>query len=554
MKVCVIGLDGATLDLVEPWVQQGLLPTFAKLISTGTWGRLRSTIPPLTAPAWTSFMTGKNPGKHGLFEFAGRRSNSYETRPFNASHRDGESLWSILGRAGKKVCVLNVPMTYPPEPVSGYLVSGMGTPATTDDFCYPADLLVELRKVVPSYEVQREGVFDPRGREADMLEAVRDMTEMRRQAVSYMMKHVKWDFFMAVFMASDLVAHYFWHYMDSAHTLHDPDAARETKLAIRNCYQQLDDCLASVLGDLDDETVFIVMSDHGFGIQEKYLHMNTWLWQQGYLQVKRSLATRAKETLFRLGVTPVSVYEVLRALRHGGTMARGIRRNKTLVRDVINRVFLSFRDVDWERTRAYSIGNVGQIFVNFRGREPCGVVLPGPEYESLLVELTDELMSLRDPDSGEAIIDRVTRREDVYQGDHLDQAPDLLIVPRSMKYTGYGELQFSTNKWLVRSDRTGGHRPDGLVALIGRGLRGNHKLAGARIIDLAPTILAAMDVAIPMDMDGRVLEQAFTPEARSAFNVRYSAPGLQLDHRTTDLSEQEEIDILERLGGLGYVS
>jgi predicted AlkP superfamily phosphohydrolase/phosphomutase len=498
-------------------------------------------------------MTGKNPGKHGLYDFIARCPDSYQTRPFNASHRDGESLWRILSRAGKRVCVVNVPMTYPPEPVNGCLISGMGTPATAEDFCYPTDLLPELRQVVPDYEVQRAGIFDPRGRELATLQAVREMTEMRRQAALYLLQRSEWDFFMVVFMATDLVQHYFWHYMDPGHTQYNAHATQELQTAIRDCYQQIDSILTDILAYMDDDTLVIVMSDHGLGIQEKHLHINTWLWQQGYLHFRRNPMTRVKEVLFRLGFTPSNTYEMLRALRQGATVAHAIRRDKTLVHEVLNRVFLSLRDVDWRHTRAYSIGNIGPIYINLQGREPQGIVPPGEEYERLLAELTDQLMNLCDSDTGEPIVGRIYRREEIFEGAHLHQAPDLIFLPHDLKYIGYGLLQFPTNKWLSPSDRCGGHRMDGILVMHGPGVRAGHKLVEARLIDLSPTVLAALDVPIPIDMDGLVLTDAFTRDFQAVMQVGYHTPQPELAPKAVDLSAQEQDEILERLRGLGYV-
>jgi predicted AlkP superfamily phosphohydrolase/phosphomutase len=138
-KVIVIGLDGATLDLILPWVQKGLLPNFQRIIKKGIWGHLTSTIPPFTAPAWTSFMTGKNPGKHGIYDFMVREPGTYTSSSVNASFCDADSLWRIIGSEGKKVGVINVPMTYPPEEVNGFLISGMLTPSNTDTFSHPGN-------------------------------------------------------------------------------------------------------------------------------------------------------------------------------------------------------------------------------------------------------------------------------------------------------------------------------------------------------------------------------------------------------------------------------
>lgn len=552
-KVFVVGLDGATWDLVAPWAREGLLPTFQQLMQEGTWGRLRSTIPPITAPAWTSFSTGKNPGKHGMYDFISRRSDGYRSRPLNASLRDGESLWGLLSRAGKQVGVINVPMTYPPEQIKGFMVAGMGTPASAEDFCYPVELLHDLRQAVPGYVVQHEGIFDPRGRESQMLQAVREMTAMRQQTVLHFLDHAEWDFFIAVFMATDLLQHYFWHLMDSTHPRHDPTAPQALKNAILDCYRQLDDYIRQILDRVGDDTYLVVMSDHGFGPQEQYLHVNTWLWHEGYLRFKRNPLTRLKEMLFAAGFTPLNVYELIRKLRQSGTVAKNLRQRKEGVRETINRVFLSFRDVDWQQTRAYSVGNIGPIYVNLKGREPEGIVQSGQEYEDLLAELTDALLGLRDPNSGEQIVEQIYRREEIYQGPHVSEAPDLLFIPRDMKYIGYGLLQFSSNHWLAASDRCGGHRMDGLLMMRGPGIRPAHELATAQIIDLAPTILTMMGIPIPTDMDGQVLTDALSQEAQAEMKVRYQETLRTEISKVDSLSAQEDDEILGRLRGLGYV-
>jgi predicted AlkP superfamily phosphohydrolase/phosphomutase len=283
------------------------------------------------------------------------------------------------------------------------------------------------------------------------------------------------------------------------------------------------------------------------------LHINIWLWQQGYLQFNRDPLTRLKEMLFRLGFTPTSVYEVLRVLRQGATVAHAIRRDKATVRKLISRVFISLEDVDWCRTRAYSIGNIGPIFINLQGREPHGVVAPGAEYELLLGELTDRLRGLHDVESGEPITGRVYRREEVFEGDHLDQAPDLVFLPDDLKYVGYGLLQFPTNHWLSPSDRCGGHRMEGILIMQGPGIRVGQQLPSAHIVDLAPTLLAVLGVPVPTDMDGKVLANVFEQGMRESMQISYQAAQLAPADNTFDLSRQEESEILERLRGLGYV-
>jgi predicted AlkP superfamily phosphohydrolase/phosphomutase len=303
---------------------------------------------------------------------------------------------------------------------------------------------------------------------------------------------------------------------------------------------------------VDEDTLLLVMSDHGFGLQEKYLQTNIWLWQQGYLSFKQGPLTQARERLFRLGFAPANIYEALRSLRRGA-VDRVSQRNKGLVLQMIGRIFLSFRDVDWHRTQAYSVGNIGPIYANLRGREPQGIVDPGHEYETLLGDLAYKLAHLRDPDSGEPIRGQVYRREEVFEGPHLDHAPDLIFLAEDMRYTGFGLFDFPTNAWMSAADRSGGHRMDGLLLMYGPGCKAGHELPTAHLVDLAPTLLAAMGVPIPTDMDGHVLLDAFTPDLQSTLQLRYQASRPELVRTGVDLSSADEDEILDRLRGLGYV-
>jgi predicted AlkP superfamily phosphohydrolase/phosphomutase len=476
-RVLVVGLDGATLDLIESWANAGILPTLKRLMDEGVWGRLRSTLPPITGPAWTSLATGTNPGKHGVYDFLGRQPGTYRLASFNASHRHGASLWRILSQAGKKVGVLNVPLTYPPEPLDGFLTSGLLTPPDAEDYCYPEEIGRGLRAAVPDYVVQPGGNFDASGREAELLQILREMSAMRMEAARHLSRAIDWDFFMVVFMATDAVQHAFWHFMDDTHSRHPADALPEIRYSIRDCYSQLDGYLADLLEMVDDDTHVIVMSDHGFGPLEKYVHMNVWLWRQGFLHFKSTPTTRVKSALFRSGFTPINVYRLLRQLRQAGTAVKSVRKRRSRARNLMDRFFLSFDDIDWTRTRAYSVGNVGQIFVNLRGREPEGAVEPGREYESVLKELTQALLTSRDPATGQRIIQEVHRREDIYSGPCLEQAPDLFCVPRDWSYSAFGLLQFPSNNSLEPPfDRSGGHRMDGALLAIGPGMRRGHTL------------------------------------------------------------------------------
>ncbi|MEW5986333.1 MAG: alkaline phosphatase family protein [Chloroflexota bacterium] len=555
-KVVVVGLDGATLNLIRPWAAAGLLPNLSNLMAGGAWGPLRTVIPPITGPAWTSLATGQNPGKHGIYDFLSRRPGSYDLISVNASRRRSPSLWGLLSQAGRKAGVLNVPLTYPPEPVNGFMVTGMLTPPEAADFCYPAELGEQLRQAVPDYVIQPGAILEAKGREAELVEALQAMTDMRRRAALHLLGHTDWDFFMVVFMATDVVQHACWHFMDATHRDYDPTAAPALSQAIQSIYQQVDDTLGQIVAELDDQTYLFVMSDHGFGPLENYFHVNVWLWREGFLHFQNSPTARLKQLLFRAGLTPLNTYRWLRELGLADRLARTAKRQRQRTRGLLGRAFLSFDDVDWQRTRAYSVGNVGPIYVNLRGREPQGIVEPGQDYEELLAEISATLLNVPDPLSGRPLIERVYGREELYSGPHLAEAPDLFFIPRNLRTNAFGALQFPSSHWLEPPfDRTGGHQMDGILLAKGPGIRPGYQVDGARIIDLAPTILSLLDVPIPDDVDGHILSTLFTDELAQGLqpvftHVATVAPN---GHHPLELPAAAEEAVRARLQGLGYL-
>ena len=203
-RVLIVGLDGATLDLIRPWAKDGYLPTFSRLMKARAWGPLESVIPPLTGPAWISFMTGKNPGKHGIFDFIRRGKSDYYGVPINASLRDGDTLWRVLSDAGKRVVVHGVPATYPPEPVNGLMVTGMLTPPGATNYTYPPQLAQELQQAVPSFTMTTEGTAHALGKEARLVDALERLTDMNMETLRYLMGRDAWDFFVTVFKETDV--------------------------------------------------------------------------------------------------------------------------------------------------------------------------------------------------------------------------------------------------------------------------------------------------------------------------------------------------------------
>jgi predicted AlkP superfamily phosphohydrolase/phosphomutase len=553
LKVWVLGLDGATLDIVRPWAADGHLPVLGRLLHEGAAGDLESTFPPLTGPAWSSFMTGQSPARHSVLEFFRREPDSY--RQVLNSQRDlkGRSLWRLLSDGGKQVGVMGVPLTYPPEEVNGFLVTGLLTPAGCRDFTHPRSLLDELEGELGTYRLRHDEKYrrsDPQ----PFLQEQYEILENNVQAALYLMENKPWDFFMVHLLGTDRIQHEFWHLIDPAHPQHDPAECQRLGNVILDFYKAVDAAMGRLLAALDEDTLVLVMSDHGFGPAYKFINFNTWLLQEGLLRLRRRPATWLRTLAFRLGVNYATAAHWILKLglgRRAAEMGRGRRE------ELQRRFFLSLNDVDWSRSKVYSMGNFGQMYVNLRGREPEGIVAPGDEYEALLADVEARLQAMVDPETGEPVIEHVFRREEVYDGPYAGDAPDLMFLTRDMNYKAMGLSDFSSPRVFdPMYGTTGHHRMNGLVIWWRPGMvRQGKEPQGARIQDLAPTILYLLGRPIPRDMDGRVLLEVLEPELTEGHPVTYAeGEATSSPDGEAAYSDEEQAEMREMLRGLGYVT
>lgn len=547
MRVLVLGLDGATFDLIRPWAREGKLPTFKKLMDGGAWSELRSTVPPVTASAWSSFMTGKNPGAHGLFDFMQRRAGTYELAPVSALDRDGKSLWELAGEAGKRVIVMNVPVTYPPQPVNGLLITGMLTPRGAPNYTYPPELAIEIGDHIGEYVIYSDEVYS-KGRGESFLRALEYSAEQRTRAAEYLMGKYPWELFVLVFPETDTVSHGLWSSFDVSHHEHDAVEAEKMRPGILRIYSHIDSLLARLLTQGGDDTTIMLMSDHGHGPVRRFFYVNNFLAQCGLLQFKTGFSSQAKRLAFRLGVTPRRVYGMLLALGMG-KLRRTLDKRRS-GRSLLKRFFLSFADVDWARTRAYSIGYIGEVHINLRGREPRGIVEPGKDYEETRDKLIANLRSLKLPD-GTHLVEHIWKKEEIYAGAHLADAPDVLFLPRNLETIAFGDFEFGSNRILEPSfGVSSSHRMNGILIAAGTGVRNIGEFSGAELIDLAPTTLHLLGVPVPTDMDGRVLAELMA-DSRA---IDYGGTSEGQSSAEGGYSQEEEAQIMERLQDLGYIS
>ena len=256
VKLLIIGLDAATLDLINPWVAEGKLPNIAHLMSAGASGRLASIVPPITPPAWTSFMTGKNPGKHGIFDFLETQPGTYSQRYVNASSRRTKTIWRMLNEAGYTVGTMNVPFTYPPEHLDGFQISGMATPPETSPFVYPPELRGELEGCLGRFrlDVRYLGFMSTNPRRHQVLDDMKNLDDQWLRASLYLIEKHPADVMMFTFMSIDTVQHHFWQYMDPTHHYHDPSAVQEFGDAVFRVYQWLDSAVARMVEKVSPDT------------------------------------------------------------------------------------------------------------------------------------------------------------------------------------------------------------------------------------------------------------------------------------------------------------
>src|SRR3990167_485361 len=445
-KVLIIGLDGATFDLIKPLVKEGRLPTLKRFLENGTHGVLLSTHQSNSPQAWTSFMTGKNAGKHGIFDFVEPVPNSYDVRFINASYRNGKTLWRIVSDAGGKTVVINVPITFPAEEVNGCIISGWDSPGLNQDSVYPPDLLREINEAVGDY-ILEPGVtgFIHKGRRDIALNKMYESIESRLRAAKYLLKNKEWDFFTVVFTSIDRVQHYFWKFINPNHPNYDPEDKEGFGNAIYSIYQKLDKAVNDLINDLPEDVTIFIMSDHGGGpSSNKTFYINHWLAKQGFLRFtsNNSIKSQIKKVAHK-GLRTINF--LLKGFLSRSVKEKLARAFPGLRNRADSTLYLS--GIDWDNTLAYSRENAPTIWINLKGREPKGVVEPGDAYEKVREDIINKLLNLRCPQTNEPIVERVLKNEEMYSGKYTYKASDLLIQWKNDDYIQRPSYTNKNGKW-----------------------------------------------------------------------------------------------------------
>jgi predicted AlkP superfamily phosphohydrolase/phosphomutase len=533
--VLVLGLDGASWDVMDPLMRAGRLPHLAAWRAQGVAARLASCVPPMSFPAWSSFATGLGPGRHGLFDFTQKMPGAYRLRFTNASDRIGASLFARASRAGRRVLALGMPASYPPEPVAGLLVAGFDAPVSTgthersasDPALYRAVAARTGAWMRPDLDEAALGEGWHERAVAFLLERIARKRDFALEALAQLRAGggARPALACIIFSESDTVAHHYWRDHDADSPRHDRNASATRRGAVTAVYEALDAACGELRASFGADALCAVVSDHGSGgASRRVVHLNRRLAECGLLArlagggaSADALARRARDLALR-ALPPWLAEQVFRRARSAAARLESTAR---------------FGGFDWRRTRAFSEEANTQpgVWINLRGREAAGCVEPA-DYERVRSLVIDALVDWKLPDGG-PVVARARRREEVYAGPCVGGAPD--IVVELALDAGYG-LSLVGTDWQAAdtgSVRTlepfecgggrgrgmnGTHRPEGIWLASGEGAERLSTRADPRLEDVAPTLLAALGMAWDGALDGSVLggpPRSYDPEEQA---------------------------------------
>jgi predicted AlkP superfamily phosphohydrolase/phosphomutase len=531
MKTVIIGLDGATFDIINPLSQSGRLPFLSRLMKEGTSAPLLSTTIPNSFPGWASCTTGTSEGMHGVFSPFIKQPGSYGVRAMSGRDIMTRPVWDILGEQGGRSLLVNIPTTYPAEPVNGVMITGMLTPGLDSDFTFPQTLKEEMLAAIPAYVIEPGRNPDRQAR----IQEFRHANDMHELAVHFLMDRGDWDFLMVVFSVLDRAQHDFWADMDPDHPRHDPRGSAEFRGFIHEVYERLDAAIGRLIEKLPAETRVLVVSDHGFCSELKEVRVNEALSAAGLLSFRSGRRTRSGVREFkekigrRLGLSRSNGNVLDRKVQYGSAY---------------------LDEIDWARTRAYFAQDKG-IWINLAGREREGIV-PQSDFDQCVEEVREALSNLKLPDDGLAVFESIRRREEALSGRYIDRLPDLVMVPRRDELvcherSSYGEV-------FVDADTTSGtHSRYGIFIAWGSGIKPSADFASPpNLRDIGGAALYSLGCPLTEDMDGRSLSEIFSEQQHIAprgSSYREEVAGDSPSAYSTD----EEAALRERLRALGYI-
>lgn len=457
-KVLVIGLDSLAPDLVfNKWFSQ--MPNLKRLAETGFHGNLETVIPPITCPAWMSMMTGQAPNKLGVYGFNSRKNFSYTNIQIaNSLDINERTVWEILSEKGMECVVVGVPLTYPPKPLQGCMITSFLTPSLQSNCTYPTDFKNEVLTITPGYMLDVDN-YRTNAKEGLLTDIYR-MTENRFKLMRHLLKTRHWQFAMVVEMGPDRMHHAFWKYFDTSHNQYVPGNSYEN--AMLEYYRYLDDEVGRLIAEVDDETTVLIVSDHGAKSMKGCFCINEWLINEGYLVLKQYPST------------PTDLRKC---------------------------------DVDWGKTKAFGWGGYhSNIFLNVEGREPQGII-PPHRFEEERARLIGKLLEI--PQKNGSPMDTLADTpENIYRDACKGETPDIMAFFDDLYYRAAGTI--GHGKLYLDENDTGPddavHDWNGVFIMKPAGAQHSAPVGDYSIYDIAPTILSCLDVEIPKEMMGKIIQ------------------------------------------------
>ena len=518
-KVLVIGLDGGTWNLLKPWAERRKLPAFKKLMTAGVYGTSITTIPPVTGPAWVSFATGKNPGKHGIFDFVKLEEN--HLRPLSPTNVGCDTFYNMLSE--KFSCIImGLPLSYPPgNNFNGIMIS---------DFLYPN------RQIFPKTKSQylRNYSFPDLLLESkeDLLNDIIKTATNRIETAKKMFSKEIWDFFFLWYGETDWVSHFFWD-----------DIKYNTRIGqkAKFVFQIIDGFLCWLLKRINNNCYLFIVSDHGFGDCPHNVALNQMFLESGLLKkcLKDVSQEMTKEKL--LGIkrkemrVPKFVFKIFDVCPFVKSLSASVL--KLLFGDKVKATYET--GIDFENSNAFvPTSEAMGIYVNESNQKK----------KKVIEDITETLEHLEY--KGHRVFKRVLCREEVYSGSHVGKAPDIMLIPDGFHITS------NLDKDLFGKFNDGGyHDSNGIFLAYGPDIKKGAKIENVRIYDMAPTILHIYGLPIPIDVDGRVLMEIFEDQSEKA---KRTPTYIETSHRRRRMdvgmySPKDEEEIKKRLKELGYL-
>ena len=435
-RIAVFSIDGIPFSFVKKMAEKGVMPNLGRLYNTGKMRRMNSVYPTISSIAWSSYMTGVNPGQHNIFGFIDREPKPLDMFIPTSRAMKVRTLWEYLSSAGKRVVVINVPVTYPPRNVNGVLIAGFL--ATKIEKCvFPETYAGKLQEW--NYRIDVDAWLGRKDKEKFMQDLYLTL-ERRVYTGIQLLRSEDWDYFHLHIMESDRICHFLWEHWEAG----DPQWGPR----FEEYFSEIDKCLGEFQQNLPDGTRLVVMSDHGFCTVKKEVFLNKWLTDNGYLKFHKP--------------DPKSLEEML------------------------------------PESKAYSL-IPGRIYINLKGREWTGSVEKGEEYDALRQRLREDIMTMTDVESGERIVDKVFFREEIYKGNYLRRAADVIVIPRD-GYDFKGNL--FADSLTFKSELVGMHTYNDAVLYIEDVTLPENNI---QIIDVLPTLFNLMKIETPSIIEGKIL-------------------------------------------------